>query len=207
MNLIRSLLFVIVSSFVFVTPSLAGDWYHVQIGVSADSVSSSSSPVTGANVDSKGQPGVDVRVIGEVPNVKNVEWTAGVAYAKKDLSLAGTSLGGGPDTTTILGTVRYRFDADPHFKPYIGAGLHSTSMSGASFNGLNSGSATISGGLLELGARMPFKDSNLYVDLNLSKKYGQTNIPITTTIGAVPVTNVTVDGATAFAMSLGWSFE
>jgi len=187
------------------------EFYGAQLEVSATGIDTSSSPAAGVDLNAGGRAGFGARFI--FPIQGNFEGTAVVSQQDYHATMEGLSLQGGPASTTFAGTVRYRIDDDPHFKPYAGVGIHHTNFDSAQLAGgqFSIASASITGAVGEIGVRMPLNEvgKGLYVDLNASRYFGSaSNVPMATTpaFGSVPITNVNIGNPTKFSIAVGFSF-
>lgn len=213
MKKIHLLLLAIFAVLAFANPAMAVDGaYGIQIDVSSTSIDSSSAPAAGVDVNAGGQPGVGFRFIGPISGYQNLEYTIGASKQNYHVKMAGADLQGGPSSTSLFGTARYRFSDNEHFKPYIGAGLHNTSFdqSNLSAGVLTTSSASITGLVGEIGARMPVPElvKGFYVDLNASRYFGSTTSRMATgpAYGNVPVTTVSMGNPTKATIALGFNF-
>lgn len=182
------------------------DGNGIEIGVMTGDASVSSSPITSVGLTAGA--GVGARFVMPIPGQTNVEFTLGLSQRKYSMSMAGIDLGGGPDSTSVSATVRYRVDANEHFRPYVGAGLHNTSFDSSSLmsGGLKMASANIAGFVAEVGARMPF-ESGFYIDLNARQYLGSTgDLRLETSVGNALLTRVDIKNPTAVAVSVGKTF-
>lgn len=213
MKKIHLLFLAIFAVFAFANPVLAADGaYGVQIDVSSTSIDSSSAPAAGVDVNAGGHPGVGFRFIGPISGYQNIEYTVGASKQNYNVKMAGADLQSGPSSTSLFGTVRYRFSDNEHFKPYIGAGLHNTSFDQATLAAgvLTMDSTSISGLVAEIGVRMPVPElvKGFYVDLNASRYFGSANARMATgpAYGNVPVTTVSMGNPTKATIALGFNF-
>lgn len=201
----KKFMIVMFAMFLSATQAMA-DGNSIEIGVMSGGASVSSSPITSVSLSAGS--GVGARFVMPMPGQTNVEFTIGLSQRKYSMSMAGVDLGGGPDSTMVSATVRYRIDANEHFKPYVGGGLHNTSFDSSSLmsGGLKMASANISGFVAEVGARMPF-ESGFYIDLNARQYLGSTgDLRLETTVGNALLTRVDIKNPTAVTLSVGKSF-
>lgn len=199
-------IFVALAALLFATQAMAEGDKHIEVGIMSGGASISGSPITdfGLTADT----GKGVRFIGLVPGQTNVEYTLGLSQRKYNISMAGVNLGGGPESTTFSGTVRYRVDANEYVKPYAGVGVHNTNFDTSSLasGNLKLGSANVVGAVAEIGVTVPFK-SGFYVDLNARQYFGAAkDLRLETSIGNALLTKVTFKDPTSVMLSVGTSF-
>ena len=180
---------------------------RLEVGAFSNSTSVSSSPVTGFSAS--GRMGFSAKfVVSNIPNLQeNVDAVIGVSTHATRLSLTGTSLGN-VDSQTFMGGVRYRFNNTEQFQPYVGLGVHFTSLDGTLANNTihvnQSGSGF--GTYFEAGVRgiLPKNDFIDYVNIGV-QQFSKVPFILETNIGAAKISDVST-GSTQFAVSIGKRF-
>lgn len=177
-----------------------------EVGIVSNNSSVSSSPVSGFSAD--GNVGFAAKfIVSNIPNLnENVEAVVGMSFQSMNLGLAGCDLGE-IDSKTFMGGVRYRFSNDD-IQPYVGAGVHYTSMNGSLANNTvdvnQKGSGF--GTYLEAGVRamLPKNEFVDYVNVGV-QHFSKTPFILETSVGAAKVSDVKT-GANRFGLSIGKSF-
>ncbi|MCF7844030.1 outer membrane beta-barrel protein [Candidatus Gracilibacteria bacterium] len=177
-----------------------------EIGTFSNNSSVSSSPVSGFSAN--GRLGLSAKfIVSNLPNFdRNVEAVIGASFGSTKLGLAGTNLGN-VDSDTIAGGIRYRFSND-QVQPYVGVGVHFTSLDGSLANNTLRVSQPKSGlgTYLEAGIRGTFPKNdfwNGYWNLGV-QSVSKTPFSLMTTAGA-KMSDVST-GETRFEISIGGNF-
>lgn len=172
-----------------------GDWLVRVRAVNIDPDGSSS--IAGLGVDSKIAPEVDFSYF----ITKNVAAELILTYPQKhDVTLNGAKIGSFKHLPPTL-TVQYHFTPDQKFRPYMGAGINYTRISGVSLPGLDLedhswGLAVQAGFDVEIGKNML---------LNFDLKKVQIKSDILANPGGAKVGDVKVDPL-IYGIGLGWKF-
>lgn len=172
-----------------------GDWLVRVRALNIDPDGSSS--IAGLGVDSKIAPEVDFSYF----ITKNVAAELILTYPQKhDVTLNGAKIGSFKHLPPTL-TVQYHFTPDQKFRPYLGAGINYTRISGVSLPGLDLedhswGLAVQAGFDVEIG-------KNLVLNFDLKKV--QIKSDIVTDPGGAKVGDVKVDPL-IYGIGIGWKF-
>ncbi len=177
-----------------------------EVGVVSNNSSVSSSPVSGFSAN--GNVGFAAKfVVSNIPNLhENIEGVVGMSFQSVDLGLAGRDLGE-IDSKSFTGGVRYRFTND-QFQPYVGAGVHYTSLNGNLANNTvdvkQKGSGF--GTYIEAGIRgeLPKNEFVDYVNVGV-QHFSKTPFVLETSVGSAKISDMNL-GATRFSISIGKSF-
>lgn len=177
-----------------------------EVGIVSNNSSVSSSPVSGFSAD--GNVGFAAKfIVSNIPNLnENVEAVVGMSFQSMNLGLAGRDMGE-IDSKTFTGGVRYRF-TNEQIQPYVGVGVHYTSLNGSLANNTvdvnQKGSGF--GTYLEVGIRgiLPKNEFVDYVNVGV-QHFSKTPFVLETSVGSAKISDVNL-GATRFGISIGKSF-
>lgn len=179
---------------------------RIEIGVFSNNASVSSNPVTGFSAS--GRTGFSAKfIVSNIPNLdKNIEAVIGASFQTTKLGLTGTDLGN-VDSNTFMGGVRYRF-SDEKIQPYVGLGVHFTSLEGSLANNTirvnqpGSGYGTY----LEAGVRGIFPKNDFLDHWSVGvQQFSKTPFILETSVGSAKISDVST-GSTRFGISIGKSF-
>lgn len=187
----------------------AEEKYSVQIGVVADDISISGSPIN-ADVKSNSASGANITFVYRDPLYPMAEYTVGLSKSKYDIGLVGaSSVKLAQDCAAVSATARYRIADVQNNSPvfYVGGGLHSASCDSSTGSSLKMQSYGMAGLVAEAGVRVNF-DRRIYGDLNIRQYFGSTSdLRMETASGNALLTRVQMRDPTAITLSVGMKFD
>jgi len=181
---------------------------EVEIGTFSGGVSFAASPIT--SVDLRGDKGLDIRYVGSIAGMPNTRFTLGGSRRAYDVSLAGTSLGGGPNSKTISGTLRYVFPmSQKYVAPYMGVGLYNTTFPETLLMGgaLRMTGSSVSGAVIEAGTKFTIIKKGFSVGLKGSYYMGSTGFTrLETAVGNALLTNINIKNRSEIGVAISVPF-